>query len=130
MSIESNVISFSMKVILNCHWVIDLKTLACIDGTELGKVLNYSKLWLQKSCWPSNNLEARLIHKLQWHISICTLATYMYFLTLNFFYHQMFYILFFIIIYRGMLIPNYILSHIYTFCLLLYINKTNYFLTH
>lgn len=60
-STESNVISFSMKVILNCHWVI--KTLGCIDGTDPDKVLiYYNKLWLQESCQLSNNLGAHLIH--------------------------------------------------------------------
>lgn len=49
-----------MKVILNCDWVI--KTLGCIDGTDLDKVLYYNKLWLQGSCQLSNNLGAHLIH--------------------------------------------------------------------
>lgn len=51
-----------MKVILNCdcHWVI--KTLGCIDGTDLDKVLYYNKLWLQESCQLSNNLGAHFIH--------------------------------------------------------------------
>lgn len=42
--IESNVILFSMKVILNCYWVI--KILGCIDGIDLDKVLYYNKFWL------------------------------------------------------------------------------------
>lgn len=49
-----------MEVILNCDWVI--KTLECIDETDLDKVLYYNKLWLQESCQLSNNFGAHLIH--------------------------------------------------------------------